>query len=94
MKPTQPTDRVVVNIKDAAVFKPFVVDGEAHPRQGFVQLDETFPDGAGFHTHRMEPGTSSQPHKHTRVPSRKCRHPCRWHFRHWRDIGDTRMPIG
>ncbi|MEZ5923034.1 MAG: cupin domain-containing protein [Hyphomicrobiaceae bacterium] len=65
MKPTAPSDRVVVNIKDPKVFKSFIVDGQPLPKQGFVQLDETFPAAAGFHIYRMEPGAVTQPHEHT-----------------------------
>ena len=65
MKPTAPADRVVVNISDPKAFKPFLVDGAPLAGQSFIQLDETFPDGAGFHIYRMAPGTASQPHEHT-----------------------------
>jgi mannose-6-phosphate isomerase-like protein (cupin superfamily) len=65
MKPTQPADRVVVNIRDDKSFKPFLVDGKPLPGQSFLQLDDTFPQGAGFHIYRMAPGTASQPHEHT-----------------------------
>jgi anti-sigma factor ChrR (cupin superfamily) len=65
MKPTQPSDRLVVNIRDKAAYRPFIVDGAPLPGQSFVQLDETFPEGAGFTIYRMEPGSASQPHEHT-----------------------------
>ena len=65
MKPTSPSERIVVNIRDAAVFKPFIVDGAPLAGQSFVQLDPSFPEGAGFTIYRMEPGTASQPHRHT-----------------------------
>ncbi len=61
MKPTAPSDRLVVSIKDASAFEPFMVDGEPLPRQGIIQLDETFPKGAGFYIYRMEPGAVTQP---------------------------------
>jgi anti-sigma factor ChrR (cupin superfamily) len=64
MRKIEESDRKVVNIKSAA-FKPFIVDGQAIEGQSFLQLDETFPDGVGFHIYRMEPGSSSQPHEHT-----------------------------
>jgi uncharacterized cupin superfamily protein len=35
------------------------------PGQSYVQLDDTFPKGAGFTLYRMAPGSSSQPHEHT-----------------------------
>ncbi len=87
MTPTRPADRIVVNIRDKAAFKPFIVDGQALPRQGFIQLDDTFPEGAGLYVYRMEPGAVTQAHEHTRVPSRKSRQPCSWRFRHLRDKG-------
>jgi mannose-6-phosphate isomerase-like protein (cupin superfamily) len=65
MKPTRPSDRVVVNINDPKAFKSFIVDGKPLPKQGYVQLDETFPEGAGFYIYRMEPGAVTQPHEHT-----------------------------
>jgi anti-sigma factor ChrR (cupin superfamily) len=64
MRKMEKTERIVVNIANAR-FKPFVVDGKAIEGQSFLQLDDTFPDGAGFHIYRMEPGSSSQPHEHT-----------------------------
>jgi len=59
-----PEDRLVVNL-ETAQFRPFLVNGKPLPGQSFLQLDDTFPEGAGFHVYRMEPGTASQPHEHT-----------------------------
>jgi anti-sigma factor ChrR (cupin superfamily) len=64
MRKIEKTERRVVNIREAP-FKPFVVDGEAVEGQSFLQLDDTFPDGTGFHIYRMAPGSTSQPHEHT-----------------------------
>jgi anti-sigma factor ChrR (cupin superfamily) len=64
MRKMEKTERIVVNIANAR-FKPFVVDGKVIEGQSFLQLDDTFPDGTGFHIYRMEPGSSSQPHEHT-----------------------------
>jgi mannose-6-phosphate isomerase-like protein (cupin superfamily) len=58
------SDRLVANIKSAR-FKPFDIDGATVPGQSYLQLDETFPEGTGFHIYRMEPGSASQPHEHT-----------------------------
>lgn len=58
------SDRIVRNIRTAR-FRKFVAGGKEVPGQSFLQLDETFPEGAGFTLYRMEPGTSSQPHEHT-----------------------------
>jgi len=64
MKNIGKSERMVVNIKTAA-FKPFVIDGKEIPGQSFLQLDDTFPEGAGFQIYKMAPGSSSQPHEHT-----------------------------
>lgn len=65
MKKVSNTERIVHNFR-AAPFKAYVdADGRAVPGQSFVQLDDTFPEGAGFTLYRMEPGSSSQPHEHT-----------------------------
>jgi anti-sigma factor ChrR (cupin superfamily) len=64
MRKIEKTERRVANI-DKTAFKPFVVDGKTIPGQSFLQLDDTFPEGTGFHIYRMAPGSSSQPHEHT-----------------------------
>ena len=64
MDKIKPTDRLVANINSAR-FKPFEIDGAEVRVQSFLQLDETFPEGAGFHVYRMAPGTASQAHEHT-----------------------------
>lgn len=58
------SERLVRNMRDAK-FTPYVVDGKEVPGQSFLQLDDTFPEGAGFTLYRMAPGSSSQPHEHT-----------------------------
>jgi quercetin dioxygenase-like cupin family protein len=64
MKATSPSERLVVNIKTAP-FTPLIADGREVPGQSYLQLDETFPAGAGFHIYKMAPGSQSQPHEHT-----------------------------
>lgn len=65
MKPVSPNERIVHNYKTAP-FKAYLdADGRQIPGQSFVQLDDTFPEGAGFTLYKMEPGSSSQPHEHT-----------------------------
>jgi anti-sigma factor ChrR (cupin superfamily) len=64
MRTIAKSQRTVLNIK-TATFRPFVFEGEEVEGQSFLQLDDTFPDGSGFHIYRMEPGSSSQPHEHT-----------------------------
>jgi anti-sigma factor ChrR (cupin superfamily) len=64
MRKVEKAERLVVNINDAT-FKPFVIDGQAVAGQSYLQLDDSFPEGTGFHIYRMAPGSSSQPHEHT-----------------------------
>ena len=64
MKTIGKNERLVANIKTAA-FRPFVIDGREIPGQSFLQLDDTFPEGTGFHIYKMAPGSSSQPHEHS-----------------------------
>jgi quercetin dioxygenase-like cupin family protein len=64
MRAIERGERIVANINTAR-FKPFTADGREIPGQSYLQLDPTFPEGAGFHIYRMAPGTSSQPHEHT-----------------------------
>lgn len=64
MRTIEDSERVVVNI-NCAQFRPFGVDGREIPGQSYLQLDDGFPQGCGFHIYRMAPGTSSQPHEHT-----------------------------
>jgi mannose-6-phosphate isomerase-like protein (cupin superfamily) len=65
MRVIEKDERLVVNINDAAAYKPFIADRREIEGQTYLQLDETFPDGAGFHIYRMAAGSSSQPHEHT-----------------------------
>jgi mannose-6-phosphate isomerase-like protein (cupin superfamily) len=62
--PIKPSDRIVKNVHRDG-FAPFLVDGAALPGQSILQLDDTFPEGCGFHIYRMAAGTGSQPHRHT-----------------------------
>jgi anti-sigma factor ChrR (cupin superfamily) len=64
MRKIEPAERIVTNIKTTR-FKPYVVDGKVLTDQSYLQLDDTFPESAGFYIYRMEPGASSQPHEHT-----------------------------
>lgn len=57
------SERIVTNIKTAK-FKTYVVDGKTLTDQSYLQLDDTFPESAGFYIYRMEPGASSRPHEH------------------------------
>lgn len=62
--PVKSEDRLVANIRTAR-FTPFETDGAVIPGQSYLQFDDTFPPGTGFHIYRMEPGSHSQPHEHT-----------------------------
>jgi mannose-6-phosphate isomerase-like protein (cupin superfamily) len=64
MRKIEKTERLVANIRTTP-FKPFLADGKPVEGQSFLQLDDTFPEGTGFHIYRMEPESSSQPHEHT-----------------------------
>jgi hypothetical protein len=64
MRKMEKSERIVVNI-NTTPFKPFLVDGKPLIGQSFLQLDDTFLPGTGFHIYRMEPGSCSQPHEHT-----------------------------
>jgi anti-sigma factor ChrR (cupin superfamily) len=64
MKKIAENGRIVVNI-NSAKFMPFVAEGKEIPGQSFLQLDETFPSGCGFHIYKMAPGSTSQPHEHS-----------------------------
>ena len=64
MSPVKQADRLVANIHTAR-FQPFETDGAVIPGQSYLQFDDTFPPGTGFHIYRMAPGSSSQPHEHT-----------------------------
>lgn len=64
MRKVEKAERLVVNIHRAD-FRPFVIDGQPVEGQSFLQLDDSFPEGTGFHIYRMAPGSSSQPHEHT-----------------------------
>lgn len=65
MKQIETAERIVYNYKTAPYRAYVDADGHSVPGQSFVQLDDTFPEGAGFTLYRMAPGSSSQPHEHT-----------------------------
>jgi len=65
MKKIDASERIVHNFRTAPYKKYVDADGREVPGQSFVQLDDSFPEGAGFTLYRMAPGSSSQPHEHT-----------------------------
>jgi anti-sigma factor ChrR (cupin superfamily) len=63
MKPIAKDDRKVLNIHEAE-FQPWVQEnGEIHP-SSTLQHDTSKANGVGFHVYRMEPGSSTTPHRH------------------------------
>lgn len=63
MKPVNPEDRRVVNIKSGE-FKPFVYEDGAMLGDGVLQLNDELPLGVGFHVYRMPAGMTTRPHRH------------------------------
>jgi uncharacterized cupin superfamily protein len=64
MKPTAKNERKAANIHDAE-FQPWVMEnGELHD-SSVLQLDTSKPNGVGFHVYKMEPGSTTTPHRHT-----------------------------
>jgi hypothetical protein len=63
MKPVNPEDRRVVNIKSGE-FKPFVYEDGAALGDSILQLDDQLPLGVGFHVYRMPAGMTTRPHRH------------------------------
>ena len=64
MKPVPEGHRKIVNLKDAQ-FKPWELADGGDSGQSLVQLNESKPDGVGFHLFRMAPGTTTDTHRHT-----------------------------
>lgn len=63
MKPVNPADRRVVNIKSGE-FKPFVYEDGAAFGDSILQLNDELPLGVGFHVYRMPAGMTTRPHRH------------------------------
>ena len=63
MKPISTEDRRVVNIRDAE-FSPFDPDGTSEKGTSILQLNTAMPKGVGFYLYKMEPDSSSAPHRH------------------------------
>ncbi len=60
MEPVANEDRIVVNHQTEPFDASLVADGGA-----ILQLDQSEELGVGFHLYRMEPGSSTRPHRHT-----------------------------
>lgn len=63
MKPISKSERRVVNLRDAK-FEPWDETGVTERGTGILQLNPDAPRGTGFYIYRMEPGSSSAPHRH------------------------------
>lgn len=60
MKPIQPDERKIANIRDEAAFTPYD-DGS---NTSYIKLNPDTPRDVGFYIYRMEPGSRSTPHRH------------------------------
>jgi len=64
MKTINNDERKVLNIHEAE-FTPWVLrNGDMHP-SSTLQHDTIKPNGVGFHVYKMEPGSTTTPHRHT-----------------------------
>ncbi|MFM1863950.1 MAG: cupin domain-containing protein [Gemmobacter sp.] len=63
MKPIDPADRRIANIREAP-FTPFVYPDGVALGDGVLQLDDSRPPGEGFHVYRMPPGMRTRSHRH------------------------------
>ncbi|MEM7207808.1 MAG: cupin domain-containing protein [Pseudomonadota bacterium] len=63
MNKIESRERRVANIHTDA-FKPWLSEGGKPTGESLIQLNDSHPDGVGFHIYKMEPGTSSRPHTH------------------------------
>lgn len=64
MKPIQPQERKVANIRDEAAYTPYDPTGEQEAGTSFIKLNPDTPRDVGFYIYRMEPGAQSTPHRH------------------------------
>lgn len=63
MRPIDPADRRVVNIKSGE-YRPYVYNDGVAMGDSVLQLDADKPLGVGFHVYRMPAGMTSRPHRH------------------------------
>jgi anti-sigma factor ChrR (cupin superfamily) len=63
MKPLDPADRRVANIRTAP-FAPFVYPDGVALGDAVLQLDDSLPAGEGFHVYRMPAGMRTRSHRH------------------------------
>ena len=63
MKPIASDERRIANI-NADAFEPWTSEGSEYRGESLIQLNRSKPKGVGFHIYKMDPGTSSRPHRH------------------------------
>jgi anti-sigma factor ChrR (cupin superfamily) len=63
MRPIDPNDRRIANIRDVA-FTPFVYPDGVALGDAILQLDDSVELGTGFHVYRMPPGMTTRGHRH------------------------------
>lgn len=63
MKPIDPNDRRIANIRSAD-FKPFIYPDGRALGDAILQLDSDKPLGEGFHVYRMPAGMRTVGHRH------------------------------
>ncbi len=61
MKPIQPHERKVVNIRDESAYTP---TGDGEEGTSYIQLNPHAEKFVGFYIYRMSPGSHSMPHVH------------------------------
>ena len=63
MKSINSDERKVVNIKTAK-FTPYDTKTTGETGTSYIKLNPTMPRDVGFYIYKMEPGSSSVPHRH------------------------------
>ena len=63
MKSINSHERKVVNIKTAK-FTPYDTKTTGETGTSYIKLNPTMPRDVGFYIYKMEPGSSSVPHRH------------------------------
>ncbi len=64
MKPIQPQERKIANIRDESAYRLYDPEGISETGTSFIQLNPDAQRDVGFYIYRMEPGSKSTPHRH------------------------------
>ncbi len=64
MKPIEPQERRIANIRDDAAFTPYDPSGVSETGTSYIKLNPQGPKDVGFYIYRMDPGSRSTPHRH------------------------------